>query len=164
MDNSDNKESVNIESKSSKRKRKHQSSETFDAIHDRVGEVSLIENQDHRETTENKKKKKKKKKKAKVVLSGEENTTTDSVSPLNKEKSKKKQKVNHPNASSSPIPPSDNSEEKDNYPYEVVPDDHCETPVEAYEDIAPLLHLIAKALGKTAETLSIYDPYFCEGK
>ena len=53
---------------------------------------------------------------------------------------------------------------KDNYPYEVVPDDHCETPLEAYQDISSLLILLSQSLSKTPQTLSIYDPYFCEGQ
>jgi hypothetical protein len=50
-----------------------------------------------------------------------------------------------------------------NYPYTVDDDDHCESPREAYEDITGILSRIAKVLGKTAATLTIYDPYFCEG-
>jgi hypothetical protein len=41
--------------------------------------------------------------------------------------------------------------------------DHCETPFDAFRDIEPLLFRIAQALGRTKETLRIYDPYFCEG-
>ena len=50
-----------------------------------------------------------------------------------------------------------------NYPYEVDGDDHCETPIEAYIDILPLLDGICAALGKSRSNLQIYDPYFCEG-
>eukprot|EP00939_MAST-03C_sp_MAST-3C-sp1_P002921 g2921.t1 len=42
-------------------------------------------------------------------------------------------------------------------------EDHCESPFEAYEDIAPVLRLIAKKLGKSPEELRIYDPYYCAG-
>ncbi|KAJ1452778.1 hypothetical protein M885DRAFT_525963 [Pelagophyceae sp. CCMP2097] len=42
-------------------------------------------------------------------------------------------------------------------------DDHCESPPEAYADIASVLDLVATALGKTRATLLIYDPYFCAG-
>lgn len=49
------------------------------------------------------------------------------------------------------------------YPYHVVPDDHCETPIEAYQDVASFLETIAGQLGKTRETLNIFDPYYCEG-
>ena len=36
-------------------------------------------------------------------------------------------------------------------------------PLVAYEHIAPILDHIAQTLGKTRETLLVYDPYFCEG-
>lgn len=42
-------------------------------------------------------------------------------------------------------------------------EDHCESPFEAYEDITPVLRLIAKKLGKSPEELRIYDPYYCAG-
>ncbi len=41
--------------------------------------------------------------------------------------------------------------------------DHCETPLEAYRDIAPALHTLASALHKPPSELTIYDPYFCDG-
>ena len=47
--------------------------------------------------------------------------------------------------------------------FEVEDDDHCETPKEAYEHIAPILEYLAERLGKTPATLQIYDPYFCAG-
>lgn len=49
------------------------------------------------------------------------------------------------------------------YPYPVVADDHCETPVQAYEDISNFLNSFAVLIGKTKETLLIYDPFYCEG-
>lgn len=49
------------------------------------------------------------------------------------------------------------------YPFEVDDDDHCETPIEAFADIAVLLEKYAMELNKTKESLIIYDPYFCEG-
>jgi flagellum-specific peptidoglycan hydrolase FlgJ len=49
------------------------------------------------------------------------------------------------------------------HPFETDADDHCETSLEAYEDIAPVLDAIAKKLGKTRAELRIYDPYFCAG-
>jgi hypothetical protein len=42
-------------------------------------------------------------------------------------------------------------------------DDHCETAPEAYAHIAGLLMLVARSVGKTAESLRIYDPYYCNG-
>jgi hypothetical protein len=44
------------------------------------------------------------------------------------------------------------------YPYETEPDDHCESPLQAYEHILPLLSALEK--GSDAR---IYDPYFCNG-
>eukprot|EP00959_Pyramimonas_sp_CCMP1952_P339875 7117950-Pyramimonas_sp.AAC.1 len=58
-------------------------------------------------------------------------------------------------------------EEDDGKPYPfAVTDvgDHAETPIEAYQHIAPLLTRLAKRLGTTPEALRIYDPFFCEGR
>ena len=41
--------------------------------------------------------------------------------------------------------------------------DHCETPFEAYADVAPLLRGLAHDLGLSPAQLRIYDPYYCEG-
>ena len=49
------------------------------------------------------------------------------------------------------------------HPFETKEEDHCESPYEAYEDIVPILMELARKLGKTPETLKIYDPYFCAG-
>eukprot|EP00929_Paragymnodinium_shiwhaense_P059114 TRINITY_DN29590_c0_g1_i1.p1 TRINITY_DN29590_c0_g1~~TRINITY_DN29590_c0_g1_i1.p1 ORF type:complete len:457 (-),score=136.86 TRINITY_DN29590_c0_g1_i1:402-1772(-) len=49
------------------------------------------------------------------------------------------------------------------HPFPVMPDDHCETAIEAYRDAAPLLKHLCEVLGKTPETARIYDPYFCAG-
>jgi len=49
------------------------------------------------------------------------------------------------------------------YDFDVDPSDHCETPLAAYRDLEHVLKHVAKRLGKTRETLEIYDPYFCEG-
>jgi hypothetical protein len=53
--------------------------------------------------------------------------------------------------------------DKNEYPYEVEGDDHCESPLEAYQDIAPILERLAHECYKTKESLRIYDPYYCEG-
>ena len=52
---------------------------------------------------------------------------------------------------------------EDSYPYETVTDDHCETPLRAYQDIQLSIELLADRLGKTTAELKIYDPYYCEG-
>jgi hypothetical protein len=49
------------------------------------------------------------------------------------------------------------------YPFESEASDHAETPLVAYQHIAPLLHSLAKQLGKTAASLTIWDPFFCAG-
>lgn len=45
------------------------------------------------------------------------------------------------------------------FPYPVDPDDHCETPAEAFRDIAVFLSHI----GVPKEKFRIYDPYYCDG-
>ena len=47
--------------------------------------------------------------------------------------------------------------------FEATEEDHCETPPEAYAHIAPLLRLVARALGREPAELRVYDPYFCNG-
>jgi len=51
------------------------------------------------------------------------------------------------------------------FPYPVDPDDHCETPLEAYRDIAPLLSQLAGTINPNnkQQQLRIYDPYYCNG-
>jgi hypothetical protein len=49
------------------------------------------------------------------------------------------------------------------HPFNADSADHCETPPQAYKDVAPLLDLLATTLGKTRATLRIFDPYFCAG-
>jgi hypothetical protein len=55
------------------------------------------------------------------------------------------------------------AEAKAGYPYRTDAADHCETPLDAYEDIAPLLEMLAELLGKSKEELLIWDPYYCDG-
>ena len=45
----------------------------------------------------------------------------------------------------------------------VNPDDHCETPPDAYRDVDPLLSDLCRQLGKSKSELRIYDPYYCDG-
>jgi len=49
------------------------------------------------------------------------------------------------------------------YPFPVCSDDHCETGIESYRDIAPLLSFLATRLGKNPASLKIYDPFYCAG-
>jgi len=49
-------------------------------------------------------------------------------------------------------------------PFNAEPDDHCESPPEAYADLAPFLDAVGAALGRASRAeLRIYDPYFCAG-
>lgn len=45
------------------------------------------------------------------------------------------------------------------FPYTVSSDDHCESPLVAYQDIQPFL----RALGAASSKTKIYDPYYCDG-
>ena len=48
-------------------------------------------------------------------------------------------------------------------PVSTDPDDHCETPLEAYADVVPFLTALASRLGVHPAKLRVYDPYFCAG-
>lgn len=48
------------------------------------------------------------------------------------------------------------------FPYETNAEDHCETPLVAYEDVAPLLDRL-RAPTQSRKQLRIYDPFFCDG-
>merc|ERR1719375_2995890 len=52
---------------------------------------------------------------------------------------------------------------KINHPFQADRADHCETSLQAYDNIAPFLDLVASQLGKNRSVLSIFDPYFCVG-
>jgi len=43
------------------------------------------------------------------------------------------------------------------------PADNCETPLQAYRDLAPILRRLCDEMGKKADELVIYDPYYCDG-
>lgn len=47
--------------------------------------------------------------------------------------------------------------------FEVDYNDHFETPLAAYADIAPVLDVAAKMLSKERSSLVLYDPYYCQG-
>ena len=46
------------------------------------------------------------------------------------------------------------------FPFDTDPDDHCESPLQAYQDIVPFLKAVR---GKSPISLCIYDPYYCNG-
>lgn len=57
-----------------------------------------------------------------------------------------------------------NGENLNDYPYPVEGDDHCESPLEAYQDIKHVLDLYnQQVIRKLPGDFAIYDPYFCEG-
>lgn len=49
------------------------------------------------------------------------------------------------------------------FPYPTNPDDHCETPLESYHDILPILDELSKSRGGKRSKIRIYDPYYCNG-
>lgn len=51
------------------------------------------------------------------------------------------------------------SSEIASFPFPTEPDDHCESPKEAYLHIVPLL----RKLKSKQQSLRIYDPYYCDG-
>lgn len=57
----------------------------------------------------------------------------------------------------------DEEEGRPRYSFQVDDTDHCETPVQAYRDAINILDRLAKSLNKTRTTLTIYDPYYCDG-
>lgn len=50
------------------------------------------------------------------------------------------------------------------FPYTTDPDDHCESPAVAYQDILPILKKLTTTNNlKDSFNLRIYDPYYCNG-
>ena len=53
------------------------------------------------------------------------------------------------------------------FPFETDPDDHCESPIDAYRDIVPMLRLFDNMKSRTRQDSTsspcIYDPYYCNG-
>lgn len=47
--------------------------------------------------------------------------------------------------------------------FKAEPEDHCETPGGAYDDITHALCWLSEKIGKSPSDLCIYDPYFCDG-
>ena len=54
-----------------------------------------------------------------------------------------------------------------NFPFPTNPDDHCESPPDAYEDITPILRKLVQikfeGVGVAKDSIVIYDPYYCNG-
>jgi hypothetical protein len=52
------------------------------------------------------------------------------------------------------------------FPYPTNSDDHCETPLQSYQDILPILNALSQRFtggGKNMHSMRIYDPYYCNG-
>ena len=49
------------------------------------------------------------------------------------------------------------------FPYPTDQNDHCETPLQSYKDIFPILNELCKSFGGNSKTMNIYDPYYCDG-
>lgn len=153
--------------KKKKRKKKKKDEGKHKDRNESISEVAqeAAAQEESQDNNSESKKKKHKKNKKKRNRSTESDETQGKVEPP----AKKSKPMNN----STPATKSDSNssnqtsnlqiDEKDLYPYEVVPDDHCETPVEAYRDISQLFELYAQSIGKTKSSLAIYDPYFCEG-
>ncbi len=53
----------------------------------------------------------------------------------------------------------------DSFPYDTDYCDHFETPRQAYDDIAPILDMLLLSTQKPSRSkITIYDPYFCDGR
>jgi len=55
----------------------------------------------------------------------------------------------------------DEEEDGSKFPFETDPDDHCESPLQAYQDILPFLKSVGNQ--KLPKDVRIYDPYYCNG-
>lgn len=153
-----------------------------------IMEQSLPKNEPHSATQDSasvKKKRRKKRRQAKLdrgtstVHHGETPVTTatsvneTSVAPpttCSRPNKKQKEEGRHTDAASHSPNPTRNTAETELssrkapcHSFQVDETDHCETPLEAYKDIALLLEHFAKAIGKTRANLRIYDPYYCSG-
>lgn len=52
---------------------------------------------------------------------------------------------------------------KESFPYETAYRDHFETPLQAYNGIAPLLDELI-SISSPRSNVTIYDPYYCDGR
>ena len=106
---------------------------------------------------ERKKKRRKKSNKRKKTRRQEEDDASSSV-PLTLElPAKKRRALDHGAKESETI------KTGRTHPFVTDPSDHCETPLEAYEDIAGFLKALADSSKNTPGSLKIYDPYYCAG-
>ena len=81
-----------------------------------------------------------------------------------KKKTEKKGPDHEPEPEPEPEQDGDRNASPDGkYPYDVDDDDHCESPLESYAHIVPLLVTLGERLHKSPAELRIYDPYYCTG-
>lgn len=129
------------------------------------------------------KNKRKKRVKKKKKASGNHAATTHTAStnhPCTKHERANQSLLNHTRAKSSPKESNEPQHEpplkkrkltteeggddnRPRYSFQVDDTDHCETPIQAYKDLLPVLDRIAKSLNKKRSNLVVYDPYYCDG-
>ena len=63
-----------------------------------------------------------------------------------------------------PLQCSSSSATSSSWNFAVDYNDHFETPLNAYQDILPVLQCIADKKGKLIQDLILYDPYYCKGR
>lgn len=100
-------------------------------------------------------------KRIRQIESGREGSSSES----DKKKRKKRKKSSEKSDDFSTVVATEVAVDEDEelYPYPIDSADHCETPVEAYSHIANILEMLAQSIGKTRASISIYDPYYCQG-
>ena len=113
------------------------------------------DNKDQKNDKKSKKHKDKKKTKKRKRDKHEEEVKVENYKP------KKKNKQENAECISSS---SSNVQSKLIYPYPVDNDDHCETPLDAYNHLVILLEKLCEKLNKTKLELKIWDPFYCTGK
>lgn len=113
-----------------------------------------------------------KEKPAAAKVEAEECPTTpaSAVKKKNKKKKKKDRRIKNPhpeNDAEAKEPESKQEAETTQepvFPFPTDPDDHCESPLQAYAHIQPLLlQLQSQTKSKPSRGLGIYDPYYCNG-
>eukprot|EP00232_Nephroselmis_pyriformis_P008264 CAMPEP_0182900856 /NCGR_PEP_ID=MMETSP0034_2-20130328/29171_1 /TAXON_ID=156128 /ORGANISM="Nephroselmis pyriformis, Strain CCMP717" /LENGTH=303 /DNA_ID=CAMNT_0025035137 /DNA_START=734 /DNA_END=1642 /DNA_ORIENTATION=+ len=81
--------------------------------------------------------------------------------PATKSAKTKKQKNKRRREEEANPPPPKRETVQHSFPTE--PEDHAETDDKAYEDVVPVLEVMAAAMGKDKGDIALYDPYFCQG-
>jgi len=112
---------------------------------------------------------------AKLAANSSNHDTTKSSSKKSREPSPPNDNLQHKQPSKTQKPIKDLKDipqtaalcteegDRPRYSFQVDDTDHCETPIQAYKDLLPVLDRIAKSLNKKRSNLVIYDPYYCDG-